>query len=160
MNAVSRKSAFRRLNAPGLVALALAFAAALCAAPVAARTCFIVYDAKDSVVYRDWKPPFEGVLDYDSPGREALRARGEHFVYFEAERCAPVSGAGLPGVGRPASIEEIVAGFPSYTRASTGISGTGGAAGGSAATGAAGGPASRITAPATAAMQTRAASYR
>ena len=159
MNTVSRKAAVPHAIAPGVVALALGFATVLGAAPASARTCFIVYDAKDTIVYRDWKPPFEGVLDYDSPGREALRARGEHFLYFEAERCAPVSGAGLPGVGRPASIEEIVAGFPSYNRAPAGISGTGSATSGPA-TGAAGGPATQITAPAAAAMQTRAASYR
>ena len=144
----------------------LAAACALVAAPAHARVCYTIYDAKDTIVYRDWTAPFDGAVDFGSPGREALRTRGEHLVWFEAEHCAPVSGTatGTSG-GRPATADEIVAGLQTYSRPSAGITGVGGRPGVAAASPAAsssgaGGPATRIVAPATSAMQARSASYR
>lgn len=151
---------------PRRIALAtLAAACALVAAPAHARVCYTIYDAKDTIVYRDWTAPFDGAVDFGSPGREALRTRGEHLVWFEAEHCAPVSGtAAATGGGRPATADEIVAGLQTYSRPSAGITGVGGrsgvAASPAAASSGAGGPATRIVAPATSAMQARSASYR
>ena len=73
--------------------------AALAASATAAQAaiCFVIHDAKDTVVYRDWVPPFDGALDYASPEREALRQRGLHFNYFDAPVCQQVVGAIGPG---------------------------------------------------------------
>jgi len=82
---------------------ALAFAASAPAS--AAFFCYTVYDRAGEISYRDSVAPFEGALDPTSSGREAMRTRGEHLVFFEADFCPPVSrvvGLGS-ATGRPAS---------------------------------------------------------
>lgn len=152
--------------------LAAAAAALACVAlpvPATAAACFTVYDRAGEIVYRDFVSPFEGALDPTSSGRTAMRARGEHLVFFEADFCPQTSrvvGLGSQG-GRPPTTDEIVSGFPSAARADQ-VRGTGGIAAsmmnpmptGTSASPASGGPAARITAPATNAVQTRTGSYR
>ena len=149
--------------------LAVALAAALAApAAIGAPMCFTAYDRAGDIVYRDTVAPFEGALDPTSAGREAMRARGEHLVFFEAEFCVPVSrvvGLGTPG-GRAPTTDEIVSTLPDMGGVPTRVTGTlpasmpagAGAAPASAPT--RGGPAARITAPAQNAVQSRASSYR
>ena len=93
-------------------ALGLALAG-LASAAFALPTCYTVYNRAGDIVYRDTVVPFDGAQDPTSAGREALRARGEHLVFFDAEFCVPVSNVGGIG-GRAYSTEEIVAGFPGY----------------------------------------------
>ncbi len=151
-------------------AAATAFAAAAVApAAMAAPTCFTVYDRQGEIVYRDVALPFEGAADPTSPGRTAMRERGEHLVYFEADFCVPVAAKG-PDV-RPATTDEIVAAIPSYGARGTGtgaspqggIFGSGSAAPASASrpgVAVVRGPAGQISAPAAAAIQSRGASMR
>ena len=149
-------------------ALALAcIAGALTAAPAAAApTCFTVYDRQGEIVYRDYALPFDGAFDPASPGRQAMRERGEHLVFFEADFCVPVAQGGANA--RPATTDEIVAAIPAY--GSRGV-GTGATPGGVYASGSGapsqqrsvvvyGGPAAAIAAPAAAAIGARAATYR
>ena len=140
-------------------ALALATALATPAA-LAAPTCFTAYDRAGEIVYRDTVSPFEGALDPTSSGREAMRARGEHLVFFEAEFCVPVSrvvGLGTAG-GRAPTTDEIVSTLPDVggvpTRVTGGVPASMPAA--AAPTSARGGPA----APAQNAAQPRTPAYR
>lgn len=145
-------------HAACLAALALAASAPASAA----FYCYTVYDRGGEIAYRDSVAPFEGALDPTSSGREAMRARGEHLVFFEADFCPPVSR--VVGLGsassRPPTTDEIVQTLPAMGAGgarTTGNLPTSMPSGGSAAFG---GPAARITAPAQNAIQTRMGSYR
>lgn len=118
--------------APPLAAIALALAAGTAAAQNANSICFLIHDANDVVVYRDWTPPFDGALDYASPGRESLRARNLHFSYFQTSICQPVS---MTATGAPkvSSVEAIIASIPDSRPTARGITTTtepGGGSGG------------------------------
>ncbi len=106
-----RRPAFvhSRLATVVLAAMLAAGATAAQAMP----TCFTVYDRNGEIVYRAFTPPFEGALDFASPGREAMRSRGENLVFFPADFCAPVASVGGIG-GRSYTTEEIVASFQGY----------------------------------------------
>ncbi len=104
----SRTSKARLAQAVLAAALAAASTAAL-----AASTCYTVYDHQGAIVYRAFQPPFDGAQDFASPGREAMRARGENLVFFPADFCAPVASVGGIG-GRSYTTDEIVAAFPGY----------------------------------------------
>lgn len=151
----------RPMRAARAVALSLVALAALPVTVLAASTCYTVYDRKGEIVYREIVAPFEGWFDPDSTGRQGMRSRGEHLVFFEAEHCPPVvTRVGGPG-GRPMTTDEIVASFPTSgsrgdPRLNTGFA-VSVPSGGASATG---GPAARITAPATNAVQMRTGSYR
>jgi hypothetical protein len=96
--------------ATAAVAATFAFAAADASA---AATCYTVFDRQGEIVYRAFAPPFEGAGDYTTPGRQAMRARGENLVFFDATFCPPVASVGGIG-GRSYTTEEIVAAFPGY----------------------------------------------
>jgi hypothetical protein len=148
---------------------ALAFAASAPAS--AAFFCYTVYDRAGEISYRDSVAPFEGALDPTSSGREAMRTRGEHLVFFEADFCPPVSR--VVGLGsatsRPPTTDEIVQTLPASgaggarTTGNLPSSGTSATPSPGASSGAPtgfGGPAARITAPAQNAIQTRMGSYK
>lgn len=153
-----------------LAAAAALAAVALAPAAMAAPTCFTVYDRQGEITYRNTVLPFEGAADPASAGRVAMRERGEHLVYFEADFCVPVAAKGPDS--RPATTEEIVAAIPAYGSrgVGTGASPAGGVYGSGSAAPASesrsapvvyrGGPAARIAAPAAAAVQSRGAAYR
>ena len=127
---------------------ALAFAASAPAS--AAFFCYTVYDRAGEIAYRDSVSPFEGALDPTSSGREAMRTRGEHLVFFEADFCPPVSRVvGLGSMAsRPPTTDEIVQTLPAQGAGAARITGN---VPSSMPTGAApvsGGPAARTTAPA------------
>jgi hypothetical protein len=128
---IATPTAMRRFTAR--VALPLVVAALAASATAAqAAICFVIHDAKDTVVYRDWVPPFDGALDYASPEREALRQRGLHFSYFDAPVCQQVAGAIGPGGAKASTVDAIVAAIPDYRLLSrggvTGSSDSGGGA--------------------------------
>ena len=147
-------------------ALTAALALAARAPASAAFFCYTVYDRAGEIAYRDSVAPFEGALDPTSSGREAMRARGEHLVFFEADFCPPTSR--VVGLGsassRPPTTDEIVQTLPAM--GAGGVRTTGGlptSATPSVPSGASsgyGGPAARITAPAQNAIQTRMGAYR
>ncbi len=156
-----------RKRVQALAAAAALAGVALAPAAMAAPTCFTVYDRQGEITYRNTVLPFEGAADPASAGRIAMRERGEHLVFFEADFCVPVAAKGPDS--RPATTEEIVAAIPAY--GSRGV-GTGATPGGVYASGSGapsprpgaavvyGGPAARITAPAAAAIGARTATYR
>jgi len=153
-----------------LAAAAALAAATLAPAAMAASTCYTVYDRAGEIVYRDFVQPFDGATDPASPGNAAMRSRGENIVFFEADFCVPVALGGANA--RPATTAEIVAAIPAFGSrgVGTGASPAGGVYGSGSAAPASesrpapvvyrGGPAARIAAPAAAAVQSRAASYR
>ncbi|MCL4760490.1 MAG: hypothetical protein KJ018_01645 [Burkholderiales bacterium] len=62
----------------------------LAAAPAAhAVTCYVVMDRNDNVIYRDVVPPVD-LSDAGIREREALRMRGEYFLFHEADTCPRV----------------------------------------------------------------------
>lgn len=99
-----------RLLASAAIAAALAGVAA---DALAAATCYTVFDRQGEIVYRAFASPFPGAGDFTSPGRQAMRARGENLVFFDATYCPPVASVGGIG-GRTYTTEEIVASFPGY----------------------------------------------
>lgn len=147
------------------IAAATIGAAAFAPAAAAAATCYIVYDRGGEILYRGFDAPFDGAADPSTPGRTAMRERGEHLVHFDADVCVPVARTAGPG-GRAATVDEIVAGFPAYgslyggraQRTDAGFVDAPSSSGpGNAGTG---GPAARIASPAASAVQMRPASYR
>ncbi len=69
--------------------IALAGAALTVAAGVAtASTCYIVLDAKETVVYRASTPPVD-MSDRGAAARDALRQKGNYLLFMETERCVP-----------------------------------------------------------------------
>ena len=141
---------------------ALAFAAS--APATAAFFCYTVYDRGGEIAYRDSVSPFEGALDPTSSGREAMRRRGEHLVFFEAEFCPQMSRVvGLGSLqGRAPTTDEIVATFPTmgYGNVARPAGTVPATMAPSAAPSGGGGPAVRMTEPATNAVQMRTGSYR
>jgi hypothetical protein len=73
---------------PVLASARAALVAAALLSPAAARavTCFVVMDRSENVIYRDVLPPVD-LSDAGKPAREAMRQRGEHFLFLEAESC-------------------------------------------------------------------------
>jgi hypothetical protein len=145
-------------HAAGLAALAL-----VASAPASATFfCYTVYDRAGEIAYRDTVAPFEGALDPTSSGRSAMRARGEHLVFFEADYCPPVSR--VVGLGstssRPPTTDEIVQTLPAMGAGGARTTGNLPASTPPGRAAAFGGPAARITAPAQNAVQTRMGTYR
>lgn len=75
----------RRLVLPAATA-ALFLGTAL---PAHAVTCYVVMDRSDNVIYRDVVPPVD-LSDAGRTAREAMRMRGEYFLFHEAENCPRV----------------------------------------------------------------------
>ena len=69
--------------------IALMGSALVVAAGVAAAsTCYVVFDAKETIVYRASVPPVD-MSDRGTAAREALRQRGNYLQFMETERCVP-----------------------------------------------------------------------
>jgi hypothetical protein len=71
---------------PVVLALSLCGAAALLASPASAITCYRILDASDNVVYQDIFPPID-LSESGDAERKALRARNEHMIAMESDRC-------------------------------------------------------------------------
>ena len=70
--------------------IALAGAALTVAAGVAtASTCYVILDAKETVVYRASTPPVD-MSDRGAAARDALRQNGNYLLFMETERCVPI----------------------------------------------------------------------
>ena len=80
---------------------------ALAAAPAVAAPCYVIYDRNDTVVYRDYDPPFD--LDNPkAPERSLMRRQGQHLMVAEFENCNPVGYISASTGGTTATVDEIV----------------------------------------------------
>ena len=80
------------------ILLVLTVCTAALASPAGAVTCYLLLDRNDNVVYRDVYPPVD-LSEKGDAERKVLRARQEHMVSMEVERCPRlefIAGAG-PG---------------------------------------------------------------
>jgi len=82
--------------------------AALLATPDAsAVTCYIILDRNDNVVYQDIYPPVD-LSDEGAAERKAMRARNEHMIAMETDRCAPLEFVpGGAGTGARINLENM-----------------------------------------------------
>lgn len=88
-------------------------AAAMVAAvalPVAAAECYLIVDRSSDVIYQGLTSPIDLSAD-GKAARDALRARGEQLIAMDTDQCPPIDRARITGNGKPASVEEIVAGM-------------------------------------------------
>ena len=71
---------------PNFLALAVFSAAALATPVASAVTCYLLLDRNDNVVYQDIFPPFD-LSPQGEAERKAMRARNEHMIAMETDRC-------------------------------------------------------------------------
>lgn len=89
---------------PSLFALAVCAAAA--ATPAGAVTCYLLVDRNDNVVYRDVFPPVD-LSESGDAERKALRARNEHMVAMEVEKCPRLEFITGAGTGTRINLEDM-----------------------------------------------------
>lgn len=94
-----------------LRAAMLASFLALSAAPAHALVCFVVIDRDDTVIYRATLPPVDMSAEGDAM-REALRARRQHLMFVEFDRCPEVSYRFGEAGSRSLSIDSAIDGMP------------------------------------------------
>ena len=83
---------------PLLLALTVCASAAL--APTASgMTCYLVLDRNDNVIYQDIFPPLD-LSDAGDAERKAMRARNEHMIAMETDRCPRLELVAGQGAGR------------------------------------------------------------
>ena len=82
------------------------------ATPVAARSCFVIVDKTNDVIYQSSFPPVD-LSDDGTPARDAMRARGQQLIAMDTDTCPAIDRAHIAGAGGPATVEEIVAGMRS-----------------------------------------------
>jgi len=68
-----------------LVGAALAVAAGV----ATASTCYVILDAKETIVYRASVPPVD-MSDRGASARDALRQRGNYLLFMDTDRCTPI----------------------------------------------------------------------
>jgi len=71
-----------------------------------AVTCYLVLDRNDNVVYQDIYPPVD-LSDEGAAERKAMRARNEHMIAMETDRCAPLEFVGGAGTGPRINLENM-----------------------------------------------------
>ena len=87
--------------------LAACCAAILLSSPhVSAVTCYLVVDRNDNVVYQDIYPPVD-LSDAGAAERTAMRARNEHMIAMETDRCVPLEFVGGGGTGPRINLENM-----------------------------------------------------
>ena len=84
--------------------------AAATAVPAAAAECYVIVDRANEVVYQGLTSPID-LSDAGKAARDALRGRGEQLVAMDTDQCPPIDKARITGNGKPATVEEIVAGM-------------------------------------------------
>jgi hypothetical protein len=96
---------------PTLAAAVAGTVLAALAGSAAAVNCYEVLDRNDNVVYRGSLPPVD-MSDKGAPEREAMRARGQHLIAMNVERCLGVEYfTGAAGT-TTLSVDQIVGGIP------------------------------------------------
>jgi len=86
--------------------LVLTVCAAACATPARAVTCYLLLDRNDNVVYRDVYPPVD-LSEKGDAERRALRARNEHMVAMEVDKCPRLEFIAGAGTGNRIDFENI-----------------------------------------------------
>jgi hypothetical protein len=79
-------------------------------APAVAAECYLIVDRTNQVIYQGLSSPVD-LSDAGTAARDALRARGEQLIAMDTSQCPPIDRARITGNGKPASVEEIVAGM-------------------------------------------------
>jgi hypothetical protein len=96
------------MHAKRMLAWTLGCAIAYGAAGAAAgSTCYVVLDRTDVVIYRDVVPPYD-LSDPKSPERARMRARGEHMLIADFDKCEPAGFISPTTGGTTASVDDIV----------------------------------------------------
>jgi hypothetical protein len=108
---------------PTLLALTLCTAAAIASPHASAVTCYLVLDRNDNVVYQDIFPPID-LSDQGEAERKAMRARNEHMVAMETDRCPRLELIAGPGVGLRINLEEMGDALTSLNKPGTGAPST------------------------------------
>jgi hypothetical protein len=89
----------------------LILAAAALPGTAAALTCYTVLDRNENVIYRDTYPPVD-MSDQGNAERQRMRARGEHLVAMEVERCPGIEFF-IGNAGSTAlNVDQVIAGMP------------------------------------------------
>jgi len=115
------------MRRPTLAAALAGTALAALAGTAAAVNCYEVLDRNDNVVYRGSLPPVD-MSDKGAPEREAMRARGQHLIAMNVERCLGVEYfTGAAGT-TTLSVDQIVGGIPTRGLSQTTGGGTAAAA--------------------------------
>ena len=83
------------------------FTLLMVALPAAAAPCYVIYDRSDTVIYRDYTPPFD-LSDDHSPERAMMRKQGQHLLFAEFSDCNPVGYISPTTGGTAATVDEIV----------------------------------------------------
>ena len=91
---------------PSLLALMVSTAVALTTPGASAMTCYLVLDRNDNVVYQDIFPPID-LSDAGDAERKAMRARNEHMIAMETDRCPRLELIAGPGIGTKINLEEM-----------------------------------------------------
>jgi hypothetical protein len=91
---------------PTILALAICAATGLATPAASAMTCYLVLDRNDNVVYQDIFPPVD-LSDAGEAERKAMRARNEHMIAMETDRCPRLELIAGPGVGLRINLEEM-----------------------------------------------------
>ena len=81
-----------------------------------ASTCYFVYDKSDTVIYRDQQPPVD-MSARGTAARDAMRQRGEYLMFVDADPCAPLAFLAGPGTPGTLTVDQIVAGYSTMTKA-------------------------------------------
>ena len=89
---------------------AAAVALAATALPAFAAECYVIVDRANQVVYQGLTSPIDLSAD-GKAARDAMRARGEQLIAMDTDHCPPIDRARITGNGKPASVDEIVAGM-------------------------------------------------
>ena len=97
------------MNGRLISALIAGAAVGATAMPVSAITCYEVIDRNNVVTLRGTHPPVD-LSNAGAPAREAMRARGELLVIFNAANCVLVGRASADG-GKTLTTDKIVAGW-------------------------------------------------
>jgi len=99
------------MRRPSLAAALAGTVLAALAGSAAAVNCYEVLDRNDNVVYRGSLPPVD-MSAKGAPEREAMRARGQHLIAMNVDRCLGVEYfTGAAGT-TTLSVDQIVGGIP------------------------------------------------
>ena len=91
---------------PTFLALAVFGATTLAAPHASAMTCYLVLDRNDNVVYQDIFPPVD-LSDAGDAERKAMRARNEHMIAMETDRCPRLELVAGVGTGTRINLENM-----------------------------------------------------
>ena len=81
---------------------------AVAAGVAAASTCYVILDAKETIVYRASTPPVD-MSDRGTAARDALRQRGNYLLFMETERCVPIGFDSGEAISRQSNAGSITA---------------------------------------------------